>query len=142
MHPARGPGVGNTWTATFHPKAVTGNANFSALNQFWDFGGNSWTPNGASFTSTFQPAIHGGIGWNVFIVNNMPSYVRITGQSPALLTPTTPNITLVGQIKNPWTQSGQENCVFTFRMVGLVVSRSHRSLKFFPVFKICTLVAE
>jgi hypothetical protein len=53
----------------------------------------------------------------------MPSYVRITGQSPALLTPTTPSITLVGQIRNPWTQIGQENCIFTFRMVGLLASR-------------------
>lgn len=120
-------GLGANWTAnaSFHPQTVTGgpaNQNFSSLNFFATTMTLSWVLAGASFNTTFQQAVCSGIGWSAYNCQRA-SYIRVTSQSPATITRTTPTVTLAGQIRNFNGQAGQENCVASFRMVGILATR-------------------
>lgn len=111
--------------ASYHPSVVTGgtpNNNFSALNFFFETAAQSWMLAGAGFNTTFRQVTCNGIGWSAYDCER-PSYIRITSQSPAILTKTTPTVALAGQIKNFWGRTGQENCIATFRMVGILALR-------------------
>jgi hypothetical protein len=120
----QGPSAGWTSNASFHPNSVTGgvpNNNFSALNFFLTTGAMSWMLSGGNFTPAFKQTTCGGIGWNIYTCQK-PSYISITSQTPAALATTTPTIALTGQIKNFNGQTGQENCIATFRMVGILAT--------------------
>jgi hypothetical protein len=119
-----GPSVGWSSFSSFHPNAVTGgtNNNFTALNFVFPTGGLSWSLAAGAFNATFKQTTCGGIGWNVYSCAK-PSFIKVTSQVPASLTTTTPTMSLFGQIKNFNGQVGQENCVATFVMVGILATR-------------------
>ena len=114
---AGGPRAGDQDNARYHPAVAPGNFNFAALNRIWRFGATSFALETGSFTTAFKQVSNVSIGWSDYTPDR-PSFVRLT-QSPATITSTTPNVTLVGQIKNPWGEIGLENCIVDFRMVGL-----------------------
>lgn len=114
---AGGPNAGNEENARYHPAIAPGNSNFSALNRIWSYGATSYTLDTGSFTNAFQKVRNDSIGWSNYTPDK-PSFVKMT-QSPATITATTENVTLVGQIKNPWGDNGFENCIVDFRMVGI-----------------------
>jgi hypothetical protein len=122
----QGPQVGDYTSATFHPRTVTGGTqvrNASGLNMLWDTGAKTWVVENADFSSTFQQTTTNyAINWTAFVPGE-PSFVRIISSSPATYATTTQNVTLYGQIKNFYGMTGQENCVATFRMVGLQIVR-------------------
>ena len=105
--------------SSFHPMAVPGNiGNFSALNQTWGVGASSWRIDDGSFTSKYQQVISNSLSWGDF-EPPYPTYVLISGTTPAVLTNTTPSITIVGKVKNPSGQFDQQNCIANFRFVGV-----------------------
>ena len=112
-----GPRAGDTYNGQFHPGAVPGNSNFSALNKIERFGAQSWRVRG-NFANLFQQVSNNGIRWSDYTPDK-PSFVEVSKQTPATLTATTPDVTLVGKIKNPWGNIGQENCVANFLFVGV-----------------------
>ncbi len=114
-----GPGAGFWEHSLFHPRAVAGNSNFSALNEIQDFSATSWTLDSGNFTSNFKQVTNARQGWSNFIPGQ-PSFVRVTSQVPATLTPATASVTLTGQIKNPKGNAGEETCIVTFIMSGVL----------------------
>ena len=113
-----GPNVGDSDNGQFHPAAAPENMNFSAFNQIYTHGATSWRLDGGSFTNSFQQVSNVGIGWTDYTPDK-PSFLLISRQAPATITTTTASILLEGKIKNPRGNIGQENCVATFRFVGL-----------------------
>lgn len=113
-----GPFVDNRDNAIFHPKAITGNENYSSLNIISTFGADGRTLPGQSFTSTFKGTVSQGIGWSDFIPE-ADTFIRITSQIPATLSATSQSVILQGQIQNPWGELGQENCIVTFNYSGV-----------------------
>lgn len=115
-----GPYAGSIDKGRFHPSTVPGNLGFTALNRIWSWGAESWNLEGAGgFTGSFQQVGNQGIGWNAYTPSK-PSFVQVTAQAPTTLTATTPSMTLVGKIKNPWGHIGQENCIASFRFIGVL----------------------
>jgi hypothetical protein len=119
----QGPSVGDYTSATFHPRSVTGGTqtrSASGLNMLWDTGARTWVVENADFTSTFQQTTtNWAINWTAFMPQK-PSFVKIISSSPATFTTTTQTVSLYGQIRNFYGLSGQENCIATFRMVGIL----------------------
>ena len=114
-----GPRVGDQDNARFHPALLPGNNTFEALNQIWNFGATSWRLLASGgFTASFQQTSNASIGWSDFTPDK-PTFISVSKQAPAALTATTTNVTLVGKIKNPWGNIGQENCVASFIFVGV-----------------------
>jgi hypothetical protein len=113
-----GPSVDDIFRSRFHPAAAPGNSNFSALNRIVNFSANSWRLDSGSFTSSFQQVHNNGIGWSDY-TPDLPSFLLVSKQTPATIIATTTDVVLVGKIKNPFGNIGQESCVATFRMVGI-----------------------
>ena len=116
-----GPKAGDRDNMQFHPRALTGNSNFAALTTIWDFGGQEYRlRNGLDFKTSYQVVRNGGLGWDIYKPAKSSS-VLITSTVPAVssITSTTPSITLVGKIKNPYGLAGSENCEIAFRAVML-----------------------
>ena len=113
-----GPHVGDNVNGRFHPRDVAGNRTFTALNVIWPFGGESWELDAGSFTSAYVQVTNYTLSWNAFTPDK-PSFLLVSQQSPATLTATTPDVSLLGKIKNPWGEIGQENCIGTFRFTGV-----------------------
>jgi len=110
--------INDNSNAQFHPADVAGNSNFSALNQIDRYSAHSLkllAP--GSFTDAFQQTSNVSIGWSDYTPDK-PSFLLVSKQMPSTLTTTTPNVTLVGQIKNPYGDTGFEACVETFIFVG------------------------
>ncbi len=119
----KGPEAGDISNGQFHPAAVPGNFNFSAVNVIERFNAQSLRLLAAgSFTSSFQQVSNVAIGWSDFTPDK-PGFVLVSKQTPATLAATTPNVTLVGKIKNPFGITGQENCIANFLFVGVKVTQ-------------------
>lgn len=113
-----GPQIGDRDDAVFHPRDITGNDNYSSLNTFYQFGANGRTLPGASFTSSFQDTVSQGIGWSDYIPDQVTA-IRVTSQTPASLTTSTASVILIGEIQNPWGETGLENCIVEFSFAGV-----------------------
>lgn len=122
----QGPAVGQVSNASFHPNAVTGGTqmrNASALNMLRETGAQTWVIENAAFTSAFQQTTTNlAINWTAFVPAK-PSFVKITKPNPAVFSATAASVSIAGQIKNFAGQPGQENCIVTFDMVGLLNNR-------------------
>ena len=112
-------GQGTHFNGLFHPMSVPGNSNFSALNRIDDFEAQSYDLAGGNFTSAFKLVSNIRQGWNSFTPSK-PTFLKVTSQAPATQTVTTPNVTLVGQLKNPKGNAGEEACIIGFRFVGVL----------------------
>lgn len=114
-----GPQVGDRDNFQFHPRGVGGNANFAAFTVIYRYGGQEYSlTDGLDFTGVFQVVRNGGLGWTIYTPSES-SRAKVTSYTPALgnLTATTPSLTMVGALKNPFGETGAETCVAGFRAV-------------------------
>ena len=110
-----GPRKGDYENSQFHPRII-GNSDFAAITTISNWGGSQYRLSGKNFTSKFQKAETGGLGWSVYNGTDKPSSVLISGAIPPLnkIKSNTQQVTLQGQIQNPWGDAGAEKCVVTF----------------------------
>jgi hypothetical protein len=111
-----GPFQGSFDSSLFHPKAVPGNLNFSALNEFRRTGTTSRNLDSASFTAVFQQVTNARIGFSNFTSSKL-SFVLVGNMVPGALTASTRSVTPGGKIKNPRGDTGQEACIASLRFV-------------------------
>lgn len=105
-------GVGRIDASQFHP-TIAGNAAFSAISFLQPLSAVGYKLNNINFDATFRNVITGGVGWgDPFSWTG--SQVRISSQSPATITATTPSVVLRGQIKKPENDPGGVACIITF----------------------------
>ncbi len=113
-------GVNNQWNAQFHPATAPGNDNWSALNRIDQYGAQSYRKlTAGAFTASFQRVSNNGIGWSDYTPSK-PTFVSVSVQTPGTIKATTVGVSLTGQIKNIFGDSGSaENCVASFAFAGV-----------------------
>jgi hypothetical protein len=112
-----GPNEGDFSNAQFHPSALPGNNDFSALNKIFSFSALTYHLLTGSFTPAFQKVNTVGIGWTDYKPEK-PSSVLVSKQTPPSLDANTKSVTLIGKIKNPFGEVGQDSCIESFLFVG------------------------
>jgi hypothetical protein len=107
--------IGDINNAQYHPRSL-GNDDFAALTTTYDFGGNSYRLDSASFSASYEKVVSDELCWSIFgaKLGNEAS-VLVTSQSA--LTSATQFVTLVGKIKNPNINSKGRACEIGFRAV-------------------------
>lgn len=115
----QGPRAGERYTAQLHPASAPGNSNFSSINIFSYQGAHTYHLLTGSFSAVFKEVTNVSIGWSEYTPDK-PSFVRVSKQAPTAIASKTVFVSLIGQIQNPWGNTGQEACIADFAFTGIV----------------------
>lgn len=108
--------VGWEFRSELHPR-LNGNKDFTALSLVHDYGAMGNLLVGKNFTGAYQTVVKGGVGWGDGYVPAKKGAILISAQQPRTIAANTPAVTLTGKMKNPWGDTGSEQCEVTFRGV-------------------------
>jgi hypothetical protein len=115
----QGPGAGERYTAQFHPASAPGNNNFSSLNFFFYHNAHTYHLLTGDFSTAFKKVSNVSIGWTDFTPDK-PSFVLVSKQIPAAIANNSVFVSLIGQVQNPWGNTGQEACIADFAFTGIL----------------------